>query len=146
MKYNKNDQTTKPESECPRTCGECPYFIAHSLKALGGTCTANNDKSNTNDFSRPDNRPLPQPLNCCWWYTNRVLSNLSEDKQKGYMQQRLHELAAARYREELDDQERRDFVKHCFRPGGGRLIDFTVYPEAFKFYQEICKISGIKSV
>ena len=136
MKYNKITKTEKPENECPNTCGECPYFIKHRF---GGTCTANGCKTPTSDYIRPYDRPLPQPLNCYWWYMNRVLNNASAEKQSAYAEERLHLLTAWRYVEGLTTEERYEFSKHLYRDGGGRLIDFSLYPRAWEIYNEIRK-------
>ncbi len=137
MKYNKNTKTEKPENECPRTCGECEFF----RKGYGGgTCTANGCNCPTYAFSSPTNRPLPQPLNCYWWYNNYVLSCQPADKQDEYAKERLHLLTAHRYLQELDGDEKKAFIKHCHRESGGGLIDFAIYPRAFKILQEIKKL------
>lgn len=137
MKYNKNTQTEKPVNEMPYQCKECPYFSEEG----GGICKANDDISSTSSFSRPADRPLPLPFNCYWWYASSVWSKVSPEKQNEYAEERLHMFTASRYLKDLTDKdERRAFIDHLFRGGGGGLIDFNLYPRARQIYEEVKKL------
>lgn len=143
MKHNKNSQYEKPMSECPAHCADCAYF---SNNCNIGTCTANGCRTPTFDFSRPTDRPLPQPLNCYWWYANNVWSKLSGQKFAEYAEERRHLIVAHTMLETITDrQERLDFIKHIHRIGGYGLIDFNTYPQAREIYAEVAKKDGVKT-
>lgn len=139
MKYNKLSAYERPPSECPRTCGECEYF-----KKGSGPCRANGFVSMTFSFSRPTDRPLPMPLNCPWWYMNRVWHEADDKAIAEYRETRLHELTAAVMLANLEESERRAFLYHINRPGGCCRIDFGLYPEAEAIYKEVVREDGGK--
>ena len=138
MKYNKNTKTEQPINEMPYTCGECLFFDA----CAGGQCKANNCITPTFSFSRPADRPLPMPLNCYWWYANILWDRVSHEQQNKYAEERLHQFTAWEFMSGMGQSERRDFVAHLHRNGGGCLIDFNAYPEAKKIYDKIKEECG----
>lgn len=126
-----SDTTTeKPRKECPLTCGDCEYFESD-------ICTANNCKTSTQSFSNPKDRPLPMPLNCYWWYLNSVWDKLSHHKILKYKEERLHMFIAEEYLRTLQGEQRNQFIDHWLRPGGCKLIDFKLYPEAEEIYMRL---------
>lgn len=129
MKHNPKSPYEKPLNECPTRCRFCEFFKADS------TCTANGCRTLTYSFSNPKDRPLPMPISCYWWYANNVWDKLPKSKQEGYAEMRLHEFTASKMLETMSDlEERKEFLSHFFRPGGGRIIDFEKYPEAKSLY------------
>ena len=136
MKYNPKSPFEKAPNECPRKCAECVFFKPGADR-MEGTCTANGARSLTYDFSRPTDRPLPMPLNCFWWYANSVWDHVSASKGEEYHEERLHAFVAWRILETMEGKERHAFVDHLHRPGGGGIIDFSLYPQAKPIYEEI---------
>lgn len=137
MKHNPNSPFEKSPNECPRKCAECEFFKHDANREMEGTCTANGARLLTYDFSRPTDRPLPMPLNCFWWYMNSVWDKVSAAKQEGYRELRRHELVSFEMLKTLECKERHAFVDHIYRPGGGGIIDFALYPQAKPIYEEI---------
>jgi hypothetical protein len=125
MRYDKNSVNEKPLSECPRKCNECQYYI------LDNMCGANNIISTTYGYQNPIDRPVPFNLNCYWWYANSVFYRMSERKQQDYIEERRHIFVFEELKKQMHDKNAVDkLIKHYFRPGGGKLIDFKEYPKA----------------
>lgn len=131
MNYNANATTEKTLAECPRQCSDCQYH------AQGDTCSANNIMSHAYGFENPQDRCLPMALNCYWWYANHVWTKVPENKQRGYAEERKHMFLYEQLKTIVEDK--RALTNHYFRPGGGKLIDFSVYPQAKPLYSNLPK-------
>ena len=134
MDYNKKSIYEKPHKECPNRCGECDFYE-------NKTCNANGCRSLTYDFCRPTDRPLPMPLNCYWWYLNSVWHKVSKEKIETYTEERRHLIVCYEMLKNIkfDREERKAFIKHFHRGGGCNIIDFNLYPQARKIYNNVLK-------
>lgn len=132
MEHNKNSLYEKPYKECPHRCGDCEFYEEE-------TCFANGCRSFTYDFSKPTDRPLPMPLNCYWWYANRVWDKVSKEKIETYTEQRRHLMVCWEMlrNSPVLSNERTALIKHFHRPGGCEIIDFNLYPQAREIYEKI---------
>jgi hypothetical protein len=129
MKHNTKSPYEKPLSECPYRCSECKYFDG------GDFCRANGIAQVTHRVCNPKDRPVPFPLNCFWWYANNVFDQMSASKIKDYKESRVHLFTAYKILSELPGiEERKEFLNHFYRRGGGQYIDFDKYPEAREIY------------
>lgn len=131
MKYNAKSPYEKPMAEIPASCSACACFD-------GGTmCTANGCRSMTYGFCEPMDRCRPGSLNCFWWYANKVWDKASPHKIIEAVEERAHLFVFHRMAAAMPDgTERKKLIDHYFRLGGGRLIDFTIWPEARGLYEE----------
>ncbi len=133
MNYTKGAITEKSISECPRNCGECGFY---SEDDLTGWCNANEMSTPTLSICNPQDRPLPLPLNCYWWYGASVWKKLPERKRKDYLEERIHSFTFRDLLDGKDGKERHEIVKHSSRPGGCGICDFKKYPEAKQYYDK----------
>lgn len=129
MKHRYKSPYEAPIYDCPKICGQCTEY-------RGGGCTANGCYSVTYEFSNPQDRPIPPPLNCLWWYANRNWDKVPEQKVAEFKEERLHKFVESEMLRRLPTHESRNaLIHHVHRPNGGRLIDFEKYPAAQTLYE-----------
>lgn len=137
MKYNSHSPYERPLSECPAKCAGCEFCKTNAVATF---CTANGCREVTHEICDPRDRALPAPLNCPWWYANNVWRKLSPHKIAEIKEERAHAFVFAAMSDAMPHgPERKALISHYFRPGGGRVIDFTQYPEARALYEDFLR-------
>ena len=141
MNYNPKSPFEKPPREMPERCEKCKAF--KQLRHSGG-CVANGFVSITYAVCKPASRGVPMPFNCYWWYANAAFKKCTAQIFAGIVEERAHTFVRNWLNEKMrcsgDHIRREEFIRHCFRDGGGHIISFDLFPEAQPLYDRFKRL------